>query len=426
MLILNPPSLRICIDARIDGAAYGGTGSAVIGLARALSALTDGPEDYFFLTWAGDDAWLRPHVSGSCRILPGPCAPREPGWKRWMKERLPPVRAAWHRLIPLAGSLAAPISASDGTAERAGAHVVHFAHERAFATDRPSIYQPWDLQHLHFPEYFTPRHFLIRERTYRHFCSRARIVVVATEWVRRDLLARYGLPPEKVRVIPPASALSRIPEPGLADLEHTRRKFKLPDDFALYPAQTWPHKNHIGLLEALAILRDQRGVTVPLVCPGPIREFFPAIARRMRELRLEGQVRFPGFVAPVELRSFYRLCRCVVLPTRFEGFGLPLVEAFEAGAPAAASATPPLAETAGDAAALFDPRQPAQIAETLLQVWMDPVLRETLVRRGRERAARFSWDHAARTFRACYREVAGRPLTDGDRTLLAAEADFRP
>lgn len=410
--------LRVCLDARQRAEGYGGIGHVVVGLARALSALTDGDEEYLFLTFAGDDAWLRSHVRGPCRIVEGPRAAGEAPWKRRMKAAFPRLRSAYHRLVPLAGSLAAPVPGSDGTLERSGAEVMHFTSEDAFRTAVPSIYQPWDLQHLHFPQYFTPRHRLIRERRYRSFCGQARRVVVGSSWARRDLLARYGLPPERVRAVPLASVLPFLPAPADADLAAAKRKYALPDAFAFYPARTWPHKNHTGLLEALAILRDQRGLVVPLVASGALQEYFPVLERRMEELRLREQVRFTGFVGAVELRSLYRLCRCLVFPSRFEGFGLPLVEAFEEGVPVACSAVASLPEVAGDAALLFDPGQPAQIADALHRLWTDPGVRETLVRRGRARASRFTWDRTARTFRACYREIAGRPLTDEDRALL--------
>ena len=189
--------------------------------------------------------------------------------------------------------------------------------------------------------------------------------------------------------------------------------------FLLYPAQTWPHKNHIGLLEALALIRDREGVTIPLVCPGKQNRHFARIEARTRELGLEASTRFPGFVSTLELRGLYELATALVFPSRFEGWGLPVCEAFSAGLPVASSSATSLPDLVGDAGLLFDPTEPDQIADTVLRLWRDPVLRQTLAERGRERGAQFSFDHTARLFRAHYRRLGGRSLSEEDRILLA-------
>jgi glycosyltransferase involved in cell wall biosynthesis len=156
---------------------------------------------------------------------------------------------------------------------------------------------------------------------------------------------------------------------------------------------------------------------VPTVFSGHRTDAFPAIERRVRELRLEDQVRFLG---PSELKAVYRMARLVAFPSRFEGFGMPVVEAFRLGVPVACSSTTSLPEVAGDAALLFDPGDPDAIAAAIRRLWTDEALRVELVQRGRERVQRFSWDGVARRCRALYRMVGRRPLDLADRTLLDA------
>jgi len=187
-----------------------------------------------------------------------------------------------------------------------------------------------------------------------------------------------------------------------------------------YPAQTWAHKNHLGLLEALANLRDQRRIFVPLVCSGRLNDFFPQIKKRVRELKLAHQVRFLGFVDPLTLRCLYALSRCLVFSTKFEGLGMPVMEAFSAGVPVACSNVTCLPEQAGDAALIFDPDRPDRIADAIFRLWTDDALCKRLVERGRKRAANFTWDRTARMFRAHHRRIANRPLTDEDHALLSA------
>ena len=403
--------LRICIDARLPAGRFGGVEQVVIGIAAGLSKLTDGDEEFLFLTHRGEDDWIRPYVSGPARLLPtrrGRPQRRARAIGRALAERTP-------RLGPRFA-----VRVSDGTVERAGVDLVHFPIQDAFLTELPSIYQPHDLLHLHHPELFSAWESERRERIYRTHCERAKIVVAMTSWGKRDLIEHYRLPDDKVRVVPWGSVLWEYPSPSRDDLDRLRRRLSLPDGFLLYPAQTWPHKNHETLLEALALIRQGEGVAIPLVCPGRTNGQFARIERRMRELDLSDITRFPGFVSPLDLRGLYELATALVFPSRFEGWGLPICEAFSSGLPVASSSASSLPGLVGDAGVLFDPDDPEEIASSVLRLWRDPVLRETLATRGRERTKLFSFDHTARLFRAHYRRLCGVGLSDQDRILLAS------
>lgn len=410
--------LRIGVDARLTSGTSGGVEQVIIGLASGLSKLSDGDEEYLFLTQAGADEWIRPYVQGSCRVLQGPSPPQQPKWKQSLKSA-PAIRSVWSNLSPLAGRRSVSIPVSQGVAEDAGVEVMHFPKQDGFLTNVPSIYHPWDLQHLHLPQFFSPRDRLVREVMYRTLCEQARMVSVASTWGKHDLIHHYKLPEEKVQVVPMAPVLSAYPTPDSDELSAICGKFSLPDAFVYYPAQTWAHKNHIVLLEALAILRDRHQLKVPLVSSGRRNEFFPKIMRRARELRLTDQIWFVDFVSPLEVQSLYELCRCMVFPSKFEGWGLPIMEAFSAGAAVACSNVTSLPEQAGDAALIFDPDSPEEIADAIRRLWSEAELRETLIERGKRNVSLFTWDHTARTFRAHYRRLADRPLTEEDHVLLA-------
>jgi glycosyltransferase involved in cell wall biosynthesis len=143
------------------------------------------------------------------------------------------------------------------------------------------------------------------------------------------------------------------------------------------------------------------------------------VEARARELGIHETTWFPGFVSPVELRGLYSLSRALVFPSRFEGFGLPVCEAFAAGVPVASSDATGLPEVVGDAGLLFDPGEAEAIADAIERLWTDQGLRDELAERGRRRAAEFSWDRTARLFRAHYRSLAGKRLPEEDRILLA-------
>ena len=406
--------LRVGIDARLRAGASGGVEQVLIGLASGLARLEDGDEEYLFVVHPDQEEWIRPYLKGPCAPLrsrmeyPGQGGLIR-GLRRGARRRLPLLDPHRHALL-----------SSDGTIERAGVEVMHFPFQEAFLTEVPSIYQPHDLQHLHLPELFSEVERERRELVYRTHCRRATQVVAMTSWGRRDLIEKYGLPPEKVAVVPGGSVLGEYPEPTDADRDELRSRLSLSDQFLLYPAQTWPHKNHLALLDAIALIAQRDGVEIPLVCPGRQTEFFPRVIDRVRALGLEGSVSFPGFVGPLELRGLFELGTALVFPSRFEGWGLPICEAFSAGLPVASSAATGLTDVVGEAGLLFDPNEPAEIADRILRLWRDPGLRARLAEGGRQRLELFSFDRTAALFRAHYRRLGNRALADQDGALIAA------
>ena len=240
-----------------------------------------------------------------------------------------------------------------------------------------------------------------------------------TQWGRRDLIEAYRLPETQVCVVPGASVLSAYAEPSTEDIMRIRREHGLPDTFALFPAQTFPHKNHLALLEALAIARDRHGVRIPIVASGHQNDFFAQIVRRADSLALRDQVFFVGFLPEIDLRALYRSARCLVFPSAFEGWGLPVVEAFTEGIPVACADATSLPEVAGGAALLFPPNDTSLMADSIVRLWTDAELRAELVRKGRARSGQLSWTRTARMFRAHYRRISGRPLDEGDESLIA-------
>jgi glycosyltransferase involved in cell wall biosynthesis len=413
--------LQVCIDARLISGYMGGVEQTLVGLAHGLSQLTDGAEIYHFLVYRGAEEWLSPYLSGNCRLLYARSAQKagaQSGWRAEVRSRL---RQVWHGVAPFFGDRVAPIQQSDGVIEQAGIDVMHFATPLAFRTETPSLYQFFDVQHRVMPEYFDAYERRVRDVQYQIFMRQARVVSAMTSQGRQDLLRHYPeISADKVVVAPFGPAITAYTPPTTEEQMQIASRLALPERFIFYPAQTWKHKNHLGLLYALAHLRDKEGIIIPLICSGRRNQFFPAIQKTIDRLQLDDQVRFLGFVSPQELHVLYTACHAVVFPSRYEGFGMPVLEAFQASRPLACSNISPLAEIAGDAAVLFDPTDPVAIAHAIYTVMSDYKLRQLLCSQARTRVAQFDWVQTARTFRAQYRRIAGRRLTDDDQALLAA------
>ena len=315
-------------------------------------------------------------------------------------------------------SNALPVPRSDGFYEQLDVDVIHFPSQRFVQTNLPMVYNPHDLQHLHYPEFFTQDVIEWRETVYRSGCRLAQVVVVGSQWSKDDLVHHYTLAPEKVQVVPWAAPTQIYPEVTDALLAEVTVQHGLTQPFALYPAATWQHKNHIALLETLAWLRHHADLRIQLVCTGYQTEFWPNIERRWHSLALEDQVKFLGVVPPVTLRAIYRLAQFVIIPSVFEPASFPVFEAWQEGVPVVCSSVAGLPEQTGGAALLFDPQSIESIATALQRMALDDGLRAELRHRGDRRLQDFSWDRTAKAYRAVYRRVAGFPLTEEDRWLL--------
>ena len=298
---------------------------------------------------------------------------------------------------------------SDGTIELGGVQVMHFPAQSAFLTDVPSIYHPHDLQHRHYPANFSRRDWRIRDAAYRGFCGDAAAIAVANEAVRQDVMQAYGISGEKVHIVPHGSVLDAYPPLDDAAREAVRVDYGLPDRFAFYPAYSWPHKNHLALLEALALLRDAHDLRIPLVLTGGQSEYYRRIHAAIRMHHLEDQVVTLGFVPPAILKALYAMCSVLIFPSLFEGAGLPVIEALACGVPIVCSDLPSLRAIAGEAACFFDPHQTASIADGLRRVWSEEDSQVKLSQLAQRRTGEFSWARALDRYIALYQAVSVRP-----------------
>jgi glycosyltransferase involved in cell wall biosynthesis len=399
------------INAQLPrGGEAGGIEQFVTGLVHALGELDDGADEYVIVGPEDGSDWLVPHLGSNQRLVPfRPSKPPLPDRVRaGLANRLANGRlnrASWAE--PFFDSL--------------GADVVHFPYQSFRRCRTPAIFNPHDLQHCHYPGFFSTDELRKRQSLYPAACRAARVVATESEWTRRDVVAQFAIEPAKVIAIYRGSPTDLYDDLGADAIEAAKRELDLPEVFALYPAQTWPHKNHLALLDAMAQLRDDSSVSVLLVCTGRLSSYWPTIDEHRHRLGLVEQARFIGFVDPIQLRALYRLAQFVVFPSLFEGGGFPIVEAFAEGAPVTCSTATSLPEYAGHAALLFEPTVTG-IADAVRRMTTDEQLRTTLRERGAQRCGTFSWERTARTYRALYRRVAGRHLAFDDRTLIDAPA----
>jgi glycosyltransferase involved in cell wall biosynthesis len=259
----------------------------------------------------------------------------------------------------------------------------------------PTVITVADIQQEFYPEFFSREELHHRALMYPPSCQEATAVITVSNASRKSLIDKYSLPEKKVHLVYEAGIARRSASSPEVSADHVRDKYRLPSMYALYPANMWPHKNHQLLLLALHRLRQRHGVSLPLVLTGDDLGQWETLQETAGHFQLQAQVHYLGYVAAEEVTSLYAGATMLVFPSLYEGFGLPLLEAMRLGCPVAASNLTSIPEVVGEAGLLFDPRSPDSIAEAMHRLIADNTLRQTLSTRGREQAARFSWEKAA-------------------------------
>ena len=203
----------------------------------------------------------------------------------------------------------------------------------------PVHHDSWDLQHRlqpFFPEVSANGEWASRERRASERLRRAARIIVGTEVGKAEIASFYQIPTDRIRVLPhptPRFALESADEQNASVLG----RLGIPADYLLYPAQLWPHKNHVNLLLALRLMRDRDGLKIPLVLVGADRGNGDHVRKTIRELDLEGQVFYVGFVPHADLVALYRNAFALAYVSLFGPDNLPPLEAFALGCPVIAS-----------------------------------------------------------------------------------------
>jgi len=255
----------------------------------------------------------------------------------------------------------------------------------------PCLAMVWDLQHRlqpFFPE--VGRHDLwkIREDFYLNVLGRAAFVVTGTNAGKREIQIFYGVPDERIRILPhptPSFALEES-APDSPDLA----KYNLPGDYVFYPAQFWSHKNHAAILKAISHLKRTDNLSLPVVFTGSDQGNESYIRALVEQMQISDQIFFLGHVSRETLRALYQNALCLCYVSFFGPENLPPLEAFGLGCPVIAADVPGASEQLGDAAIRVNPTKELEIAQALKLVFHDKAKRDELVRRGKERARRFT------------------------------------
>lgn len=277
---------------------------------------------------------------------------------------------------------------------------------------RPYVVTVHDLSTLLFETDSSETRRRLRRYLFYRGLLLASSVIAVSESTRRDLHNLVGIPLEHVRRV------YNAPDPGFlahdpADAQEKQRileRYQINYPFLLYAGNIRPHKNVPRLVEAFAVVRDQLSShplykDLRLIIIGDTISQYPSVRQAVIKSRAENVVRFLGFVPFDTLRCFYEAAVAFVFVSRYEGFGLPPLEAMACGTPVVTSNVSSLPEVVGDSAVQVNPENVFEIARGIKEVLLDETLRNTLTRCGREQASRFSWQRTAREVLDIYHEA---------------------
>ena len=265
-----------------------------------------------------------------------------------------------------------------------------------------------DQQYLFYPDYFTRAKLTYLQTMMPRSAETARLVLTPSEYTRRTVIERLGIDPSVVVVVPHGIGLRTT----TADDEDVRRRHGLEGPFFLYPAAMYPHKNHLVLIDAFARLTKLHP-DARLVLTGPKgwREWKTAtdmeqrIANEVRNLGLGDNVKQLGYVSATDLDSLYRAATAMVFPSKFEGFGAPILEAMARGCAVIAADATAIPEVVDSAGRLVSPDNTEEWARAMADLLDDDEQRQRYVKLGAERAADFDWTRSAGILEESYRFV---------------------
>lgn len=273
----------------------------------------------------------------------------------------------------------------------------------------PTVVTVYDLIHRILPDSQTWIFRQYLDCIVPHSCHRATRVIAISEATRRDLIEVYGIPPEKIDLTYGGVAPRFFAEQDEGTLRAVRRKYALPDAFALTIGDLDPRKNLLTAIRVCGAL-ERNSLSLPLVLAGKkISDSHSLeLETEVERLGLKDRVIFTGRLEDDELPIFYRAATLFLFPSHYEGFGLPAVEAMASGTPVVASTGGSLPEVVGDAGMIVPPEDVEGFAAAIHRIYSDANFRDELVAKGHSRAAEFTWEATARQTAQVYERAVAQ------------------
>lgn len=275
----------------------------------------------------------------------------------------------------------------------------------------PAVLTFFDMQHEFYPEYFEPEKLDVLRAVYRSSVSSAEHILASSAFTRGTLEDKYNVARDKIAVLPVGveDCFERLSDDEAAMI---RERYQIKADYVIYPANPWPHKNHELLLRVFSRVLQQYAGELQLVLTGKLKDSTYDPMETAQKLGIAEKISDLGFVPAADMPGLYSGARMLVFPSKFEGFGIPVLEAMACGCPVLVSNESSLPEVGGDAVFYIDPDDETAMVNGMLRILQDRELAEELANKGIVRSQQFTWEKIVPKLEACYSAVW---QSDGDQ-----------
>lgn len=250
-----------------------------------------------------------------------------------------------------------------------------------------------DLAFMYFPEDIKRSEARFYHKYWPRYAEKACHILSVSEYTRQDIIHQFGTSPDKVSVVYNASSSNFHPIPE-NDQDEIRKKYSNGKPFFHFVGAIQPRKNLDNLIHAFDQYKAETGADHQLLIVGRKAWNFEEVVKAYAASSYQNEIHFTGFVSDADLNGIYASSDGLCYVPYFEGFGLPIVEAFRTDCPVISSNTSSMPEIGGEAVLLVDPQDPGQIKEAMKQI-IEPGIGAELVRLGHERKSMFSWERSA-------------------------------
>ncbi len=262
-----------------------------------------------------------------------------------------------------------------------------------------------DLDYAAIPESLPPSWVKFKRKYTALSCKKADIVIAVSKYVKDELVKTQGIDHEKIRVVHHGVSPLFRPIEDKTRIRELGEKYGILGRYILFVGQFNPNKNLMRLLQAFCELKRSTHLPHCLVLAGAKSSFYSLLRGEVERMRLGKDVVFTDYVPEEDLPYLYSGADLFILPSVYEGFGMPVLEAMASGVPVIASNVCSLPEIVEDAGLLVDPYYIEPMAEAIHKILVEQELRNRLIQKGLEKAKLFSWENTARRTMAVYEEV---------------------
>lgn len=259
----------------------------------------------------------------------------------------------------------------------------------------PSVVSVMDLSYMYYPYLFKKRDLYKLDKWTSYSVKQAKKVLTISKSSKDDIIKYYKLEPNNVRVVYPGIKLGNKfikTKNSMNNLKLLKEKYSIQNDYVLFVGTLQPRKNIQRLIEAFSKVDSP---SLDLVIIGKKGWMYEEILKAPKKFEIENKVKFLDYVSDEDIPAFYKNAECFILPSLYEGFGLPVLEAMKYGCPVLTSNVSSLPEAGGGAAVYFDPLNVSDISAKIKLVLENKGLQAKMAETGLEQVKKFSWEKAA-------------------------------